>query len=44
MASQRIARLNQLAATANLDCIAIMPGPNMQYKVNGMCGGVWGST
>ena len=31
MTSHRIARLNQLAAANNLDCVAIMPGPNMQY-------------
>ncbi|MBI5563412.1 MAG: aminopeptidase P family protein [Chloroflexi bacterium] len=31
MTAPRIAKLNQLAAAANLDCVAIMPGPNMQY-------------
>lgn len=31
MSQPRIARLAQLAAHANLDCVAIMPGANMQY-------------
>jgi Xaa-Pro dipeptidase len=31
MQPQRIAKLKQLAAPANLDCVAIMPGPNMHY-------------
>jgi Xaa-Pro dipeptidase len=31
MTRQRIAKLLQLAAQSNLDAVAIMPGPNMQY-------------
>ncbi|HTP08275.1 MAG TPA: Xaa-Pro peptidase family protein [Anaerolineae bacterium] len=31
MTQQRIAKLLQLAAPAQLDAVAIMPGPNMQY-------------
>jgi Xaa-Pro dipeptidase len=31
MTLQRINQLNQLAERSNLDCVAIMPGPNMHY-------------
>src|SRR5512139_2218213 len=31
MTQQRVAKLLQLAAQSNLDAVAIMPGPNMQY-------------
>lgn len=31
MTLNRIAKLTQLARQSNFDCVAIMPGPNMQY-------------
>ncbi len=31
MTTTRITQLNQLAAANHFDCVAIMPGPNMQY-------------
>ena len=31
MSLQRIHQLNQLTERSNLDCVAIMPGPNMPY-------------
>jgi Xaa-Pro aminopeptidase len=31
MTQQRIAKLLQLAAQANMNAVAIMPGPNMPY-------------